>query len=333
MLIRTIGYLLIGSALYICMFSGIYVASAVLLTKGIVLNYGLLREFQEDFYVNRGYRKIWQMQRDCVVLDETLIYVPKIGKCRFRNPEFDTTLHFDETGRHRTPTPSFRSESGIVVLGDSMAMGWGVNDHETFANIIQEELQIPVYNLAVSSYGTVRELVRLQQSDLITAVDTILLQYSANDITENASLDNQSAFLEAKTYYQDVFNGVRPIGDRDVFRSINRAFAFAVEKPVRDVGDAILLRKKKDQFGPHYQALVRVLKKFAALLDNKRVVVFETDKYRFDDFPAGKDKTLGNVEFVDLKLDANDHYVLDGHLNPIGHKAVGKALSRYLKTP
>jgi len=50
-----------------------YVVSSVLLTRGIVLNYGLLREFQKDFYNNRGYRNIWQMQRDCIALDERLM--------------------------------------------------------------------------------------------------------------------------------------------------------------------------------------------------------------------------------------------------------------------
>ena len=47
----------------------------------------------------------------------------------------------------------------------------------------------------------------------------------------------------------------------------------------------------------------------------------------------GKDKTIGNVEFLDLELDINDHYIIDGHLNPAGHKNVGKALSRYLEKP
>lgn len=330
---KTVGYLLIACALYICIFSCIYVASSVLLTRGIVLKYGLLREFQEDFYLHRGYRNIWQMQRDCIALDEKLIYVPKIGECRFRNPEFDTTLHFEEIGRRRNRTPSFTSEIGIVVLGDSMAMGWGVNDHESFANVIQDELQTPVYNLAVSSYGTVRELLRLQQSGLINKIDTILIQYSANDLVENSSIDKEDVFLEARTNYQEALTGVKSIGDRDVFKSITRAFSFAIEKPVRHFRDLVLSSKKKDKFSPHYEWLVTVLKKFAPLLDNKRVVVFDTDKDRLEGFPMGKDKTIGNVEFLDLELDINDHYIIDGHLNPAGHKNVGKALSRYLEKP
>ena len=292
MIAKTVGYLLIACALYICIFSCIYVASSVLLTRGIVLKYGLLREFQEDFYLHRGYRNIWQMQRDCIALDEKLIYVPKIGECRFCNPEFDTTLHFEEIGRRRNRTPSFTSEIGIVVLGDSMAMGWGVNDHESFANVIQDELQTPVYNLAVSSYGTVRELLRLQQSGLINKIDTILIQYSANDLVENSSIDKEDVFLEARTNYQEALTGVKSIGDRDVLKSITRAFSFAIEKPVRHFRDLVLSSKKKDKFSPHYEGLVTVLKKFAPLLDNKRVVVFDTDKQDLKAFPWVRTKLL-----------------------------------------
>jgi lysophospholipase L1-like esterase len=273
------------------------------------------------------------MQRDCITLDERLIYIPKIGECRFRNPEFDTTLHFEETGRHRNRTPSFKSEIGIVVLGDSFAMGWGVNDHESFANIIQDELQRPVYNLAVSSYGTVRELLRFQQSGLFNKIDTILIQYCANDIGENINVDNENAFFEAKTHYQERFNGVKPIEDENVLKSINRAFSFAIEKPVRHFRDLLLSTKKKDQFAPHYQGLITVLRKSAALLDNKRVIIFYTEKDRFEGFPIGKNKTIGNVEFLDLELDTNDYYIIDGHLNSLGHKKVGEALSRYLEKP
>ena len=37
-------------------------------------------------------------------------------------------------------------------------MGWGVNDDETFSHYLEKKLNKKVYNLAVSSYGTVREL-------------------------------------------------------------------------------------------------------------------------------------------------------------------------------
>ncbi|MFP5462523.1 MAG: CidA/LrgA family protein, partial [Gammaproteobacteria bacterium] len=46
--------------------------------------------------------------------------------------------------------------TGIVVIGDSHAMGWGANDEETFAAQLQALSGRPVYNLGVASYGTAR---------------------------------------------------------------------------------------------------------------------------------------------------------------------------------
>ena len=62
--------------------------------------------------------------------------------------------------------------------------GMGVNDNDTFAALL-EKINKPVYNLAVSGYGTPRELIRLEKSNLIDKVDTIIIQYCYNDYGEN----------------------------------------------------------------------------------------------------------------------------------------------------
>src|SRR5262245_24880720 len=116
-----------------------------------------------------------------------------------------------------------RSEVGVAVLGDSYAMGWGVNDRETFANILQDELKRPVYNLAVSSYGTVREVLRLQQSGLLDKVDTILIHYAVNDLMDNAALYQGETFLQAKAMLQKMLNKDRSSSDQSILQSIQRA--------------------------------------------------------------------------------------------------------------
>jgi lysophospholipase L1-like esterase len=331
--IKGCGYLLIACLLYLSLFPGIYFVSSLLLTQGIVLRPKLLRDFQLDFYNDRGYRKIWQTRKDCIEPDERLIYVPRIGSCHFTNAEFDTTLHFEEGGRVRNSMPEKHSENGIAVLGDSYAMGWGVKDHETFANVLQDELERPVYNLAVSSYGTVRELLRLQQSGLIDKVDTILIQYAANDLMENAALDQEEKFLQAKALFQEMFNRERSSSDHSILESIRRAVSFSIEKPIRNLRDSFIKTPKRNQFAPHYQYLMPVLKRFAPLMDKRRVVVFSVDEPGFEDFPAGKDKSMSNVEFVNLRLDPEDYYLIDSHLNSEGHAKLGRMLAAYLSEP
>ena len=46
-------------------------------------------------------------------------------------------------------------------------MGWGVNDDETFSSILEKKINRPVFNLAVSGYGTVRQLMRLEKTNLL----------------------------------------------------------------------------------------------------------------------------------------------------------------------
>jgi hypothetical protein len=332
-IVKACGFVLIAAMLYLSLCPGIYLVSSVLLTQGIVMRPKLLRDFQRDFYNDRGFRKIWQAQRDCVQPDERLIYVPRIGSCRFTNAEFDTTLHFEKDGRARNGMSEKHSVAGIAILGDSYAMGWGVNDPETFANVLQDELKRPVYNLAVSSYGTVRELLRFEQSGLMDQVDTILIQYAANDFMENAALDDQEKFRQAQTLFREMFDKERSSSDHGWLDSIRRAVSFSIEKPIRNLRDLFLPRPRRNHFGPHYASLLPVLKRFASVLDRKRVVVFSVDEPRFEDFPSGRDETMANVEFADMKIDAENYYLIDSHLNAAGHARVGHLLAAMLSKP
>src|SRR5262249_34040077 len=74
----------------------------------------------------------------------------------------------------------------IVVIGDSIAMGWGVQQDETFAQLIERRTGRKVLNAAVSSYGTVREMKMLNRIDLSHATH-LIIQYTENDWPENRS--------------------------------------------------------------------------------------------------------------------------------------------------
>jgi hypothetical protein len=150
---------------------------------------------------------------------------------------------------------------------------------------------------------------------------------------ENASLDDEEKFLHAKTLFQDMFSKERSSSDRSMLESIRRAVSFSIEKPIRNLRDMFLTGPTRNQFGPHYERLMPVLKRFAPLLNNKRVVVFCVDDPRFEDFPAGRDKTMSNVEFTDLKLNTESYYVIDSHLNAAGHASVARLLAAILSEP
>ena len=51
---------------------------------------------------------------------------------------------------------------------------WSGNDNETFSYLLEKKINRPVYNLAVSGYGTVRELIRLRESNLLEKMCLII---------------------------------------------------------------------------------------------------------------------------------------------------------------
>ena len=96
---------------------------------------------------------------------------PEKGYRTFYNAfQISTSLTFDENGRYSNNYRDLTKKS-IVVLGDSHAMGWGVNDNETFSYLLESKINRPVYNLSISGFGTVRQLIRLQNSKLLDDTD------------------------------------------------------------------------------------------------------------------------------------------------------------------
>lgn len=73
----------------------------------------------------------------------------------------------------------------ILVLGDSPTMGWGVNDDQTYSYLIGLSTPVPIFNLAVWSYGTARELLRARRHPQFKNSKCLLIQYHENDLGEN----------------------------------------------------------------------------------------------------------------------------------------------------
>ena len=125
----------------------------------------------------------WQTQRSCVRYDNHLLYVPSKG-CTFINPEFSTRLIFSEDGR--VIYSNFNKMGPpILVLGDSITMGWGVNNTETYSYLMGLSTSVPILNLGVSSYGTARELLRASRHSSFRDTKCLLIQYHWNDLEEN----------------------------------------------------------------------------------------------------------------------------------------------------
>lgn len=119
----------------------------------------------------------------------------------------------------------------IVVLGDSIAFGFGSDDDENFCALLDEENEdLEVVNLAVQGYGTDQALIRLEREGLKYNPDVVLLGFcTANDFVDNAS----SKYLYDQGYPKPYFvieNGELVKKDRHLKLSPLKRWAFVLSQ-------------------------------------------------------------------------------------------------------
>jgi lysophospholipase L1-like esterase len=91
--------------------------------------------------------RIRQMQRAFVIHPERgYIVAPGIY-------DFDDWLAAVNTDYERVTPDSVAGGCRVVFLGDSVTFGWGVDDGETFANLLAHELGLEAVNTGVSAYN------------------------------------------------------------------------------------------------------------------------------------------------------------------------------------
>ena len=278
--------------------------------------------------------------KDCAVFDEVLLYVPKIGSCRFQNIEFDTNLNFNANGRVGNIQRDFNNNEIIISTGDSMAMGWGVEDNETYSALLENKLYTPVLNLGVSSYGTSRELAFIIRNKYFDESSIIILQYSNNDISENAFyLENDKYITNPENFaIIQSYNGQI---DVSFFKYILQYTTGLKNKIVDYISSSFL--SDKDQIKAkrynnitgktHAEIFVKVLESFE-ILRNKKIIVLELNSHnkKIDGFLTNIKSNILDLNSISVDLDENDFFILDGHLNNSGHEKVSKSILTFLKS-
>ena len=323
-------FILFVTYLFVCAI--IYFVSYFSLVKKIFIDMPAFRAVQKSLYYG-PYLEVWQNKHDCVTYDEELIYVPRIGACRHKNAEFDITLNFTKNGISM-PKIKNKNTKPIIVLGDSHAMGWGVNDNKTFSYVLQNLSKTPVYNLAVSSYGTVREVIRLEKSGLLEKSDIIIIQYHENDLKENLNFPKLK-----KNEYLNIFSKMTSSylsADVLDIKSILRSYKSSLRLIYTDITGFFIKKRIEENFDPHYKPLIESIRKIKNFRE-KKIIIFYSDslKFRFHNFPNGYDKENLNIYFhniFNVEFNQEDYFYLDKHPNNLGHKKIGENLYNILKT-
>ena len=289
-------------------------------------------------------RSLIQFEPSCTQYDPELTYILKPGRCTFANVEFSTELRINRLGL-RDDDAALEAPD-IIVLGDSYAMGWGVQQDETLEHVLARASGLKVLNAGVSSYGTVREMKLLDRLDT-SRMKYLVVQYHDSDIVENLAFREHSGAIpilgaaeyqatvdwyQARQgywpgkYLSGLFMKITRLETPDpnaprmptALSSVEEATLFlnvlahGTGKPLGDV--KLIVFEASEQIRPPRSFLANV-----AVLSRR------------DDQPA----YIGRLRALDVAplLEEDDFYSLDDHLRASGHEKIGRALAELVSAP
>jgi lysophospholipase L1-like esterase len=119
----------------------------------------------------------------------------------FETPQFQTVVRINENGLRDRERSYERQDDikRILVLGDSFAWGYGVEESERFSQRLEAALDVEVINAGVSGYSTDQELLWYRSEGIKYETDLVILVLAGNDVGDN---DRQ---LVSTIYYKPKF--------------------------------------------------------------------------------------------------------------------------------
>jgi len=137
--------------------------------------------------------RVWQVQ-ELFQLDDELIYSLRPNRTRVaKNEEFTERASTNSVGLRDDPIrPRADFDQRIVVLGDSMIFGHGVDDDESFPNQLEAVLSeagrnVDVINAGIKGYGTdgAYKLWTSRLAPLGLEPDLVIFAVYSNDLHDN----------------------------------------------------------------------------------------------------------------------------------------------------
>ena len=151
-----------------------------------------------------SYRNIIQLDSNFARYDPWLKYTLKPGSFFFHNSEFNNEFRVNSLGTRDNETSLSSPE--IIVVGDSIPMGWGVDQNKTFAELVEKKTNLKVLNAAISSYSTVQAMRILDKIDT-SKTRFLIIYYQHWKYPENLSyylLRDKFKIIDQEKYEETV---------------------------------------------------------------------------------------------------------------------------------
>lgn len=287
-----------------------------------------INSIQKKLYFDYGLRKIWQVTNNCTIFDEQLLFIPKDGKCIFSNAEYNIEMNYKDGIRYNgNDFFKIDSNNSILVVGDSIAAGWGVNDNETYSSKLEILLNKKINNLSVPGYGTIREIKKINNFKYLDKVDTIIIHYGYDDIFENKNSNINKIYT--KKNFDDMFNVYQ--SKEPEFYTLLRYY----KKSFRILYHDIYKMFNKDKYllkvdlQEHFEIVEKLIDNYLKVKNKKIILLFiQNPEMKITKLPKEKSN---NIEYLILNSNKADFYTVDDHLTANGHSVIAKKLFDFIK--
>jgi lysophospholipase L1-like esterase len=274
--------------------------------------------------------------------DSTLFYTLKpLAVGSHSDVEFNTKYQINSKGL-RDDEASLKDPT-IVVLGDSHTMGLGVEQAETYPQLLEKAFQKPVLNAGISSYGTVRQM-RLMSRLPLQKCQWLVIQYCNNDYSENLPYitNNHQLSISTKAQYERYKRENTISGEYYPFKWVYFVGQYAWTTltglfVTKTANTNTGFKPTVTEVGAFADILEEIQQKYKGNIlvigmnfwEQRTETQFLTD--------LNKEILTRNIKNVNLinataELTPADFYPLDGHPNASGHQKVAKEIESAIHT-
>jgi hypothetical protein len=299
--------------------------------KGIRNSIGYLYTF--------GERKVIQFSPECARYDSELGYTLKPGRCTYAATEFSNLYDINSRGLRDDEKSLYKPD--IIVVGDSYAMGWGVNQEDTFTEVLERKSGLTALNAAMASYGTAREMIVLRRLETKN-LKFLIIQYCENDFDENKEF-----FLKGNCLYTmgpDEYQRFTDLNNQPKDYYLGKYLSMKIEKKWKEVKKPKKTQQETAFEKDDVDLFINAVMNSPADLSKVQIVAFEavgkddfdrpfirklTERIKNQDYPP----FIRNMITMDVTkvITRDQYYVLDDHWTQAGHSAIAAALLKTIQ--
>ena len=127
------------------------------------------------------------------------------------NSGFSVTITTNSLGLRSREVEKEKTKRRVLVLGDSVVWGFGVEDNETFPSILNDETEgFEFINAALSDYSTKQELDYLRRDGIKLKPDVVMLGFFVgNDFVDNLVRSGNASIRVESSWFKGLKRWVR----------------------------------------------------------------------------------------------------------------------------